>query len=280
MAEMNGSSARKLVGVPGDPDGGRYGLLFRALGELYPAEFRNIQAAGHDALDAVIVLDGNLTAGLAAAANGTPSYVVMGGHGEPDNAAGRPALFGTSTILEPCLRNQVMVVDREDTAIRPLVAQTGDEILASEAAPIWLARPAGRGLCQAVNTSPPASLPNQFLFQHLNGRRFMGLLPLLHFLRQVVRGIDWEGPPSRACFVFDDPNLHWRSYGFLNYRVLAAHAVRHNYCASVATIPLDAWWVNAGVAVTLRSCSPRISVLIHGNNHTAHEMLSQRAGTI
>jgi hypothetical protein len=118
--------------------------------------------------------------------------------------------------------------------------------------------------------------PNEFLFQHLNGRRFMGLLPLLHFLRQVVRGIDWEGPSPRACFVFDDPNLHWRSYGFLNYRVLAAHAVRHNYCVSVATIPLDAWWVNAGVAATLRSCSPRISVLIHGNNHTAHEMLSQR----
>ena len=278
MVEMNGSSARKLVGVSGDPEGRRYGFLFRALGELYPIKFRNIEAAGHDALDALIVLDGDLTSGLVAATSGTPSYVVMRGQGEVDNAAARPVRFGTSTIIEPCLRNQVMVIEREDIAISPIVAQAGDVILASEAArPIWMARPTGRGLCQVVDTPPPELRPNEFLFQHLKKRRCLGLLYLLHFLRHLVRALDWEGPPPQACFVFDDPSLHWRSYGFLNYRVLADHAVRHNYCASVATIPLDAWWVNAGVAATLRSCSPRISVLIHGNNHTTGEMLSQRS---
>lgn len=52
---MDGSIARKRVGVSGDPEAKQYGVLFRALGELYPVDFQNVEAAGYDALDARIL---------------------------------------------------------------------------------------------------------------------------------------------------------------------------------------------------------------------------------
>ena len=275
---MSSSIARKLIGVCGDPQGERYGLLFRALGELYPIDFRHTESANYDAVDALIALDGDVPAGMAAAASGVPAYVAMRDGDAPIRAAGRQVRFGTSALLEACLRGQLMI-DRQSPDTRLLVVHAGDEILAHAATqPIWLARPAGPSTCHVVGAALPALARNEFLSQYLNGRRFLGLLPLLHFLRQQVKDIDWDGSASRACFVFDDPSLHWRSYGFLNYRALADHAARHNYFAAVATIPLDAWWVSNGVAATLRASTPRLSILIHGNNHTTYEMLRAHNG--
>ena len=47
-------------------------------------------------------------------------------------------------------------------------------------------------------------------------------------------------PPLRAAIVFDDPNLRWRSYGYIDYRRLVEHADEHGYHAAMAMIPLDA----------------------------------------
>jgi len=44
----------------------------------------------------------------------------------------------------------------------------------------------------------------------------------------------------RAAIVFDDPNLRWRSYGYIDYRELLEHADAHGYHAAMAMIPLDA----------------------------------------
>jgi hypothetical protein len=41
--------------------------------------------------------------------------------------------------------------------------------------------------------------------------------------------LDRVPPQDRACFMFDHPSLHWPTYGFLDYTVLARHAKRHNY---------------------------------------------------
>ena len=76
----------------------------------------------------------------------------------------------------------------------------------------------------------------------------MGLLPLAHFLRELSAAASWEQPESTACFVFDDPNLHWWSYGYLDYRKLAAHAEAHDYRVTAATIPLDQWYIHRATA--------------------------------
>ena len=272
------SIRKKLIGVQDDSQSKRYQVLLRALGRLFPVEFRQALSQDRQALDGLLVLNGDVAAGLAAAAKGVPSFVVTGEDRAAHLGAESEVRFGGSPYLDEYLRNQVML-DGDVGQLRPLSLQAGDEVLASkEGQPVWLCRPGGRAVCHWVGISPPPLQEGDFIFQHLSGRRFMELLPLLNFLRQVVKDVDWCSPAPRACFVFDDPSLYWRSYGFLDYRCLAANAAEHNYFVSVATVPLDTWWVNRAVANTFRSNSPRLSLLIHGNNHTSHELLAPHNG--
>jgi hypothetical protein len=112
----------------------------------------------------------------------------------------------------------------------------------------------------------------QTLRDHLCPGSFMGLLPLLHFLRQLLAEEGWKLPAPRAAFVIDDPNLHWPSYGFLKYPQLAEHASRHGYHLAFATVPLDGWRVNARAVATIREHPAALSLLIHGNDHVAREL--------
>jgi len=50
------------------------------------------------------------------------------------------------------------------------------------------------------------------------------------------------------------------------------HAKVHNYHVSLATIPIDAWRLHSEAAGVFRENPTRISLLIHGNNHTYEEM--------
>src|SRR5262245_12165071 len=61
-------------------------------------------------------------------------------------------------------------------------------------------------------------LPAGGLQDLLSGERFVELLPLLHLLQSVSAGHSHEPPPLRAQFMFDDPNLHWPSYGYVDFK--------------------------------------------------------------
>ena len=65
---------------------------------------------------------------------------------------------------------------------------------------------------------------------------------------QVLGAEGWTLPPPRASFVIDDPNLHWPSYGYLDYRELVAHAPQHGYHVGLATVPLDGWLIDRRAA--------------------------------
>jgi hypothetical protein len=169
--------------------------------------------------------------------------------------------------------------EMETCALPALSVKPGDEVLAClGGSPILINRPVGATDCQITTAPLPLLAQNELLFQHLSEARFLRLLPLINFLRRTVRDIGWQDAPLQTCFIFDDPSLYWPSYGFLDYRRLAELASRHGLFISVATIPLDTWWVNRTVAATFRSSSPRLSVIMHGNNHTALEMLAEKGG--
>jgi hypothetical protein len=76
----------------------------------------------------------------------------------------------------------------------------------------------------------------------------------------------------RACFMFDDPNLHGTRYGFVGFDHLAAEARRNHYHTAFATVPLDSYYVNPAAARIIRDNSKTLSFLIHGNNHTYREL--------
>jgi hypothetical protein len=106
----------------------------------------------------------------------------------------------------------------------------------------------------------------------LNGHRFLEILPLLQFLREIGADPSPAYPPLRACFIFDDPNLHWPHYGYADYRQLAVRAEKENYHVAFATIPLDTWFTHNGTAGIFRDHRRRLSLLIHGNNHAKREL--------
>lgn len=113
----------------------------------------------------------------------------------------------------------------------------------------------------------------------LNGDRFLELLPVLHFLRTVTGHYQWQRPPVRAQFMFDDPNLHWPTYGLVNYAEVAARAARENYHVSFATVPLDGWYTNQRAAELFRNNPARLSLCIHGNDHTKRELAQTLSAT-
>jgi hypothetical protein len=107
----------------------------------------------------------------------------------------------------------------------------------------------------------------------LNGDRFLEVLPLVHWLRELCGVNENQGLPLRAQFMFDDPNLHWPSYGHVDYREIAARAAKSNYHVSFATVPLDNWFTHQPTAAIFRENPRRLSLLVHGNNHVHQELL-------
>ncbi|HSY43319.1 MAG TPA: hypothetical protein VK811_05370 [Candidatus Acidoferrum sp.] len=269
-------SVHKKIGVLGESPGDRYRTLFATLAQIYPVEFRRISSFENEVVDAVLVLDGRVSEAEAAAARGIPAYVIVSNGEGKNHTTGPEMRFGTSDSLDLCLRGQTMT----ETATGPLPAlsvKPGDEVLAYLGErPILINRTVGASYCQITTAPLPLLAQNELLFQHLSEGCFLGLLPLINFLRQAVRDTGWQDAPIQTCFVFDDPSLYWPSYGFLDYRLLAELAAQQGLFISVATIPLDTWWVNRAVAATFRSFSPRLSVIMHGNNHTAYELLAEK----
>jgi hypothetical protein len=99
---------------------------------------------------------------------------------------------------------------------------------------------------------------------------------LVSFLRSVSARDGWQDPPVRAAFLFDDPNLRWRSYGFIDYRELADHADAHGYHAAMAMIPLDAGRPHRPTVSLFKRRRDRLSLVCHGNDHVKQELLRPR----
>jgi hypothetical protein len=165
-----------------------------------------------------------------------------------------------------------MLPDRTIDRVCRLTLEAPDEVVARKGDDvIWVHRKEGTSVVDLVALDPPHLTDKDYLFQYFQEDNCARLLPILHFLRELS---GWELPPLRACFMFDDPNLHWPSYGYVRYPELIQHALRHNYHVSFATVPFDSRYVHPPTAALFRENPSRISLLIHGNDHT-HKELAQ-----
>jgi hypothetical protein len=146
-------------------------------------------------------------------------------------------------------------------------------VLASKAgAPVWAMQEREGRQQHYVALPVPELNDGEPLFQYFNGRQFLHLLPLMLFLRTLTGDRSWAPPPLQACFMFDDPNLHWRTYGFVDFARMAAHAQRRHYHVSFAMIPLDAWFVHKPTVSLFQRHQDQLSLLIHGNDHLSQEL--------
>ncbi len=235
--------------------------LFASLETAFPVKF---QACGSGNADAAIVF---ATRAASSEAVGGPTLTLVG-DAQTDQPFGAIAFSDASSVPRP-FRGRALTDSSTGEALPGTYDDWGLVLATSPTGPVWMARPDG----QFVAASWPEELGSgATLREQLTVGRFMGLLPLAHFLRELSVAASWEQPESTACFVFDDPNLHWWSYGYLDYRELAAHAEAHDYRVTAATIPLDQWYIHRATARFLREGASRVSFAVHGNNHTRHEL--------
>ena len=180
--------------------------------------------------------------------------------------------FADDPTLDPALR-RMTTSHRPPPVVHSASVMPGDRILATYAGiPFWLRRVAAEKILDVVSVPLPILAPGESAFDHLHGGNFLPVLPLYHFLKTAVIDAGWTFPPPRACLMFDDPNLHWGSYGYISYPELIRRSRISNYHVAFATVPFDAWYTNSKAASLFKANAERVSLLMHGNNHTYAEL--------
>ena len=237
--------------------------LFEALEAAFPVRFREAGNGRSDGTVAFITGDADLQT------MSGPTLALVEQRGSAGDHGFGAISFRHSDLLPRPFRGRTLTEATRGGVLPSSIADWGDVVATSSEGPVW----AGRTELQHVAASWPVEpATGHTLREQLTAGRFMGMLPLVHFLQQLSARVSWEQPKSKACFVFDDPNLHWWSYGYFDYRKLSAHAKAHDYRVTAATIPLDQWYIHRATATFLRQQNSRISFAIHGNNHLPHEL--------
>jgi hypothetical protein len=260
--------ARQTVGVfPASAHRSSQRLL-AALEEAFPVSFAPRGAGELRDLDAVLVIGDGEEAEVAEA-RGLPALRLLAP--EPLEA-GREACqqLGTAAALTRRLHGAELPDDRLESALAIAAPSPEREtvIASSRGIPTWTRR----DRLQTALVFPHELGPEETLRERLCEHRSAALLPLVHFLRELTADQAEEPPVLRAAFLFDDPNLHWPSYGFVELAELGEHARDHGYHAALATIPLDGWYAHPGALRALRESRGALSLLVHGNDHYGDEL--------
>ncbi len=240
--------------------------LFAALEAALPVRFEPRPPDVFGGLDCLLVLGEG-----AAAPAGLPSLNLASP--EPrDPGKALDNVCSTDGGLDSRLRGAALPDERLGTAPQQTGSKLGDEgatvLAACDGSPTWTRR----GASESALLIPAELGPREALRDRLCDERSAALLPLLHFLRAQTEAIRWQPPAPRASLLFDDPNLHWPSYGFVKLAELGAHAREHRYHVALATVPLDAWFAHPTALRALQESDGTISLLVHGNDHDGGEL--------
>lgn len=181
--------------------------------------------------------------------------------------------FTTSRMLPESLRSQQfpyrlgeMVFEAPwDDGVVPLATINGRFV--------WWVRSREGAAHYFSSLTLPRVAPQEHFYHLLGSARFLSMLPLIEFLRQCRGDNRYMPQPPRACIVFDDPNLHFTTYGYIDYQRLADHAELHGYHVAIATIPMDAYYIKQRAAILFQRHAAKMSLLFHGNNHQHRELL-------
>ena len=99
---------------------------------------------------------------------------------------------------------------------------------------------------------------------------FSRLVPALMFLRYAFGDRCWQPGKKLACFIVDDPLLHDR-HGFLEFDPLLAAMEQEDFATNLAFIPWNYRRSHPRVAELFRKHPRRLSLSIHGCDHTKRE---------
>ena len=255
----------RKVGVVPPRELARRANLFRALGAAFDITFEGREAAATAGLNGVIAFPG---------AHPKPGpFAILHVIGPVAKDGEAEVRFAGDAPVDRVLRGRTMIESRAPAG--SLAAQPQGIVLAScNGRPVWLAHGVGPNQSFSVVLAPEELARGEPLADRLRPGRFLALLPLIEFLRNIDGG--WTQPPLRAAFIFDDPNLHSGSYGHIDYRRLGAQARRSGFHAVMATIPHDLTFASRPVVELFIREKELLSLTIHGNDHVSQELLRER----
>lgn len=260
--EIAGSS-KKRVGVFPAAELYARQRTFDSLAALVPVRFEPSDEHCAADLDACIFLG----EAPAAMPNSVPCYIWERNPAEFTSEASRVE-FSDWPGLHHALRRRTLT-EKSVREISSCSVGDGETVVASvNGHPVWTVR----HLVHRVTAEPPALGPNELLLSHLEPEHWLAVLPLLQFLRTVTRDIDWQPQPLKACFIFDDPNIHASTYGYVNFDQIARDAKARHYHVSMATVPMDAWYAHPETSRLFREQREYISLTVHGAEHTKNEL--------
>lgn len=275
---MEGKVRLKRIGVAGGPVAAGCRRLLDSLGEAFDCVFE--ERALHDArgIDAWMLVDGDRASVARVGRVGRPCYVALRGDELVPCGSSKTLALSTHLTLPSVLRGrEITEEDTADARALPVWLQGAAPVAFKEGRPVWAVQGRGRGWRYYVGFPLPEVEEDEAVFSRFNGARFVSLLPLLLFVRAVAEEEEWTHPPLLASFMFDDPNLHRPTYGFIRFEDMLRNATTHNYHVAIATIPLDSWFVHAPTAALFRENGDRLSLLVHGNDHVANELARPRS---
>jgi hypothetical protein len=252
--------------------------MFELLGKALGVVFERRAFVDDRGLDAWVILDADRHTVDEIVHSARPCYVVLGDPQGTGEQAAAAIVFAGRASVDPILRGRTVAVeDSVDATSLPNWLRGCEPLAFQDGAAVWGLRQCGRLRHHYVSLCPPDLGEGETLFARLSGARLARLLPLVLFVRALIDQEGWEPPPLQASFMVDDPNLHWPSYGFIDYEEMAVHAARENYHVAFATIPLDAWFVHEQAGDIFKRNTSRLSLLCHGNDHLSNELGSSRS---
>ena len=262
----------KLIGIIARDRRAELGRLFGALSSAFRFRFEIRQSEEYDGLDAVVLLGADRDTAYRALGTGISCYTEVAHKDFSRYVAGEGVRFSQGNEAPWPFAGEALRLS-EPVETPTVYPSAKEEVVASVAGqPVWSQGTHAGRRATFVSLRIPELVAGEVLFHHFSKRKFLNLLPLIDFIKYVSEERSWIRPGLRACLMFDDPNLHQKTYGFINFEKLALHATANNYHAAIATIPLDAWHARSSVAKLFRENSKRLSLLIHGNNHIKREL--------
>jgi hypothetical protein len=245
--------------------------MLTALGELFGVSFEQRKRSGE--ADAYLVACEDPKQWDDAVRHARPCYVTIRNDIAATHLTRDSVRFCAEPSLPCFLRNREIA--SEEAASLPTFSDLAPGVVSmatKSQRPIWGVGGPRHCRHHFVAWDIPALPESGSVCEWFDGDRFLALLPLLTFLREITEDGSWEPPPLQACLMFDDPNLHWPRYGYIDFAEIIAGAKREHYHVCIATIPLDAWFVHNRVSKMFREHPDRISLLMHGNDHTSAEL--------
>lgn len=141
-----------------------------------------------------------------------------------------------------------------------------------EGMPFWVV--AEKNLCKIFLLACSAIADIQEQVSEIDAASYFSrLLPAAMFLRSAYESRCWHSKHLFGNFIIDDPPLK-PSYGCLNYRDLVSRMDACEFTSTIAFIPWNYRRTDHEVTQLFRERPDRLSLCVHGCDHTAAEFSS------